>query len=134
MFTQDQIKQLQQLLQEERAYTRKMVREEVEAEATLTRKDGATERLSILSRLSTIEDRLKNVELTTTRLEQGQAQLEQGQEALKQGLARVEKKLDTEVHDLAVNTHKIMTNIYTRDELDKRFERIEDELELPHLH
>jgi hypothetical protein len=59
---------------------RKVVREEVEAEAKTTRQEVSMRAMRLESRMGHVEDRLKNVEIVSTRLEKGQERLEKAQQ------------------------------------------------------
>ena|SRR2546426_9092409 len=106
---------------------RKIVREEVEAEAEKTRKQGAKEQLQILVRLDRLEDRQKDIEISNARLAKGQEELKGEMKQVKDGQQRIEDKLNTEVTDLANTSHEMLVKL---DDLPNRVQRLEAAQEL----
>lgn len=102
---------------------RKVVREEVEAEAKITRRENSLNWVSLSSKMDKVEDRLKNVEISNSRLETAG-------EALKAGLDDIRENMATkaDVQDLEAKLVK-----KTKDH-EKRIEALEEETGLPHPH
>jgi hypothetical protein len=128
----DLIQKMQELLVKERDETRKMVREEVEAEGKAIRSDGAKERIRIITQLDKINDKVKDQTIAITRLEGKVGNLEEGQKKLEDGLARVETKLDKEIEAIGVMNKALLDVLEDRfDKVDKRIDRLEEEVGIP---
>src|SRR5215471_8276242 len=90
--------QIGKLFEAERAHTQKMVREEVEAQAKITRNENALTWTTLSAKIDRVENRLKDVEISNGRLEQGQAQTNSALEAVAAG--QKDQATKDEIHRL----------------------------------
>ncbi len=112
---------------------RKIVREEVEAEAKITRQENSLSWVSVSSKVERVENRLKNVEISNSRLEQGQARLETAGEALKAGQDDIREQLETKTEKADIQDLKAEVVKKIKDH-ETRIDDLEKEVGLPHPH
>ena len=93
--TTEELEQIAKLLESEREHTRKMVREEIEAEGKRIVRDQASKYISLDVSLHEVRDRLKGVEISHTRLEQGQKRLETEVAQTKTTVASIKTVVET---------------------------------------
>lgn len=98
---------------------RKIVREEVEAEAKHTHSDITLLKMEVKGGMSKFEDRVKDLEISNKRLEESQQ--------------RIEKTLDREVTDLAETQREILVKLDKLDSHEARITQLEEDAKfLPH--
>ncbi|SRR6266478_3415283 len=93
--TTEELEQIRKLLEAEREQTKRIVREEIEAEEKTTRRENSMGWIEISNKVDGIENRLKDVEISNGRLEQGQAHTNTALDAVTAGIEDVQEQMAT---------------------------------------
>jgi len=90
-------------LEAQREHTKKVVREEVEAEGKITRGENSTNAMRLEARIIKVENRLKDVEVSNNRLGQGQqetdAKIDTVSKEIKEAIHREAQTMADFFHD-----------------------------------
>ena|SRR5207247_3593823 len=126
MNTDELLVKFGKLLESEREHTRKLVREEVEAEGKRLVRDQASKYISLDVSLHEVRDGLKGVEISNTRLEQGQKRLETSLAQTNTVVAQIKTVVETTENTVNQMDEGLKEVVKDHRERIKRLEEVTD--------
>ncbi len=122
MTNEEFLEQIQKLLEQEREQTKKMVREEIEAEGKRIHTDVSLLKVEVKAGIGKLSERMKDLEISHSHIEQKLEDVDLKIEAIR----AFNKKAHAEIMDILTESNE--TNGQDIKRLEKRVQKIEEHL------